>query len=75
MTMGSNKPSFHLLGGTRITAEHLARMFKALTTKDVTTAAIEDARVALDEAYRALEGGRHSKTEMEEKETEHEQKG
>lgn len=49
-------PHLHLLGGSRITAAHLAVMFERLTGRTPTNEEIEVAQRELDEAYRRQEG-------------------
>jgi hypothetical protein len=49
------KLELHMLGGMKITAEHIAKMYESLTGKPYTEADKQRAQAMLDKRYRELE--------------------
>ena len=61
----NDRPTLALLGGRRITGLHIARMFRALTGRTMTTAQVLEAQQSLDRAYAELEERRMAKPKDE----------
>jgi hypothetical protein len=60
--MNEPKPRLVLLSGREITAENVAKMYKALTGRDASPEELEEGRKMLEKAYAKLNEGRKSAT-------------
>jgi hypothetical protein len=63
----NDKPALVMLGGRRITALHIARMYQKLTGRTPSADQIMEAQRSLDRAYAELEAKRMAETKSEKK--------